>query len=275
MNLLFFPNPVRHIHAIKHICKVLNIKTVNHGPFDAVIVWGRNNIIKLKEFSDKGYPVINQFVNSSKRHVDSVHDKIFGYKTFVDPLIYTGSMVVKSNGNGKHDGKIIKGPITSDQLNKNKVYQIKIDTLKNGYYLEYRTSIVDRKPVFLFVKYKKRPKDIFGTTKGLNKIAWGQPKDFFTAEQIDLITKYCEESKIDFADIDILIDTTTEKLYIIDVNPGSSTAHFLFWKPYQEYKKEHIFTEMGPNKLKAFREYVNSVYIPVCKNYFDSFKNKS
>src|SRR5690606_19180460 len=63
-----------------------------------------------------GVPVINgKCVDISKSLVDRLHEDAFGYTMAVDPRRHQGPMVVKSEINAAHDGRIVTGPLADPQ----------------------------------------------------------------------------------------------------------------------------------------------------------------
>jgi ribosomal protein S18 acetylase RimI-like enzyme len=59
-----------------------------------------------------GKKVINyDCLDVRKSTVASAFEEAFGYALSVDPYSYTGGMVLKSEKNGAHDGRILQGPI--------------------------------------------------------------------------------------------------------------------------------------------------------------------
>src|SRR5690606_21121685 len=57
-------------------------------------------------------PVINgKCVDISKSLIGRLHQEAFGYSMAVDPRCHEGPMVVKSEVNAAHDGRIVVGPV--------------------------------------------------------------------------------------------------------------------------------------------------------------------
>lgn len=101
------------------------------------------------------YPVVNsQCRDISKRHVDEVFGRVFGYSASIDPLTYHGPCVKKSNVNARHDGVILSCPL--QRVEEESVYQIVINNqLDEEYVLDIRVPVF--KEVIPFAYLKKRP----------------------------------------------------------------------------------------------------------------------
>ncbi len=149
----------------------------------------------------------------SKSRVAGTFKNVFGYDLSVDPETYDKDMVVKSEDNGAHDGKIMPGP-TAKQPNM--VYQRLIDNATDdGHVRDLRCPTLMGKPCLVFIK--ERPID--QRFDNLNtRCRLEKPEDLFSDDELSKISQFCQKMKLDFGGLDILRDKGTGRIYIVDVN---------------------------------------------------------
>ncbi len=152
----------------------------------------------------------------SKQHVGRVFKQVFGYDLTVDPLTYAGEMAQKSNFNGLHDGRVVRGPLAPSAIKQGYVYQKLIDTRAAGPQTEdLRAICIMGEIAVVFHKFKALEKR-FGTDYAQVNVTEVQ-SCFSSQEQADILT-FCEEMNIDFGALDILRDIHDGRIYIVDVN---------------------------------------------------------
>ena len=152
----------------------------------------------------------------SKTHVGSVFEKVFGYSLTVDPITFVGPAVCKSDLNGTHDGKIVECPIPAQDIEDGAIYQRFIDSANDGQRSEdLRTSIVKGAIPAVFHKFKSL-EGRFGTSYLHTDVR--AANEVFSAEEQDLIAKFCAEIGLDFGCIDIMRDMNDNRIFIVDVN---------------------------------------------------------
>ncbi len=108
----------------------------------------------------------------SKSTLDRHHHAVFGYGVNVDPTTHEGPMLEKSEGNAVHDGREIQGPLSSDQLQPNKVYQRIIDNrTATGLFEDLRVVVIhDEVPVV----YRKRKSGEVRYTNETTEVDWAE-----------------------------------------------------------------------------------------------------
>lgn len=162
-----------------------------------------------------GFAVTLNFdcVDISKTHVSNIFKQVFGYDLMVDPVTYTGEMVVKSEDNGAHDGRIVKGPMNPQ---KNMTYQKVIDNRSAGNHVaDLRCPTLFGRPALVFIKERPEAQRF----ENLNtKCRIEQPSDLFSDDELDKISQFCQKMNLDFGGLDILRDAVDGRIYIVDVN---------------------------------------------------------
>jgi hypothetical protein len=155
-------------------------------------------------------------VDISKRTVGEAGVSVFGYPLNVNPTEYCGLMVEKSDQNYTHDGRVIQGPISPENVLRQCVYEIAIDNTcdKDGLVLDYRVPIYGDQIPLVYLKY--RPK----ATRFSNKNAFvelHEPEAAFSPEELDSLQRFAVKMGIDYGELDVLRDHD-RRIYVVDAN---------------------------------------------------------
>ncbi len=155
-------------------------------------------------------------VDISKSHVEHVFEQVFGYPLAVDPLTHTGKMVVKSEINGVHDGKIIQGPVTPQP---GKVYQRLINTRtttpKGDFVTDLRCPSAGGHIDLIYIK--RRPADKrFANMNSDCRLA--KPEDHLSDAERETLSRFAAAMRLDWGGMDVLRDNDSGLIYVVDVN---------------------------------------------------------
>jgi len=217
--LVVYPDYPSKKTTIYKICRTLGYRITNKRLRRANwVMWFHDTTHASSELLVQSYPeqeVINRkCTDISKKHVDSVHQQLFGYSTFVDPTQHTGSAVTKSDINALHDGEIVRCPIADPSAKA--VYQIVIDnSVPNGEFVDYRVPVMNGDIPLVYAKFKREE------VRFTNKVHRSQllsPDAVFSGEELTLIRKMAAQMGADFCEFDVLRDNHSKLIYIIDVN---------------------------------------------------------
>ncbi len=160
--------------------------------------------------------VNNQINDISKSNVAKIFKNVFGYDLEIDPTVYTGRAIRKSEKNGTHDGIEIDCPIPASEVSSEYVYQRLVDsTFTEGQSEDIRVAYALGRVPVVYHKYKD-VQDRFGTTYLHVDIL--DANDAFSAEENAKILQFCKEIKLDFGAIDVMRDKRDGRIYIVDVN---------------------------------------------------------
>lgn len=165
-------------------------------------------------------------VNIEKSAVGKVFYDTFNYELDIDPTVYIGKIVRKSELNATHDGVIIDGPISS--IDEGYVYQKLINNCKSD------TIIEDLRPLIMgneipYVYIKQRAVDIrFSNTN--SKIFLKKSSEVFSDLEIKNILRFSKKINLDIGELDILRDKDSGLIYIVDVaktpcSPGAASLN--------------------------------------------------
>jgi hypothetical protein len=168
-----------------------------------------NNPIQIPRKID----VINKdLYDISKTTVDQIHHTVFGYNTIVDPTVFSGKCVSKSNENALHDGAIISCPIK--QKEKGKIYQIIIDNQEEDLFVDYRICVMKSDIVIAYKKFKTEELRFTNDTCKAIII----DTDLIPDNVQKNIVEFTQKMKADFCEIDVLKDNFSGSWYILDLN---------------------------------------------------------
>jgi len=182
------------------------------------VLWFHDTTYASSELLAQSYldkKIINRTCTDiSKKHVDAIHQIVFGYSTIIDPTTHIGAAVAKSDVNALHDGEIIRCPIA--QPSDKAVYQIVIDNeTKNGEYVDIRVAVIGGKIPLVYSKFKK---DSVRFTNKVHRSELHSPESIFSEQELKSIREMAIEMGADFCEFDVLRDNQTKRIYVIDVN---------------------------------------------------------
>ena len=228
-SILAYPDNPRHIgypYTLIHICDKLGYRITNNPKekHHLCVRWQdatHGKVDKVLDGLSKSERVINiDCLDISKKHVDRVFSKVFGYSTIIDPLTFKGKFVEKSDANGKHDGIILDGPI--EEVRNGKIYQRLIDnTSGTQFVVDMRVPVFGANIPFVFLKYKPIENRFKLSVKGdltqVNKVC--------STEEMEKCLSFCREMGLDYGELDLARDRSNGYLYILDVN-NTPTIHY-------------------------------------------------
>jgi len=151
----------------------------------------------------------------SKQRVGQVFADLFGFELDVDPLLYSDRMVEKSNMNGAHNGRILQGPISKEEVRTGSVYQKLIEgpSGRPGFFLDYRVPIHGGRIPLVYLIYRPA-KNRFGDFEYAEPV---EPDTVFSKEEQSLMCRMAAEMNLDCGELDVLRDHDG-RIYVIDVN---------------------------------------------------------
>lgn len=158
-------------------------------------------------------PAINsRCLDISKARVAAVFEDVFGYPLAVDPSVWQGKAVVKSEANGVHDGAVVVCPT---RALAGKHYQRLVDTSDGAFSYDLRTLCVGGAPVAVWIKRKHAGESF--SIQNLS-VTLHCPRDVFSTDELDQIARFLEAMGVDWAGLDILRDRVSRRIYVVDVN---------------------------------------------------------
>jgi len=162
----------------------------------------------------QGLPFINaRCEDTSKSRVGEVFQAVTGRALSVSPEDWTGEMVVKSELNGAHDGRVITGPQPRET---GMAYQRLIDNLApDGCVEDLRCPTVGGRVDVVYLK--RRPVgERFANHN--TEVRLLNPDEVFSPSERAMISDFCKAMGLDWGGLDVLRDRRTNALWIVDVN---------------------------------------------------------
>lgn len=148
----------------------------------------------------------------SKSRVAAVFGEIFGYPLALDPALWIGEAVEKSETNGAHDGRIV---ICPREAMPGRTYQRAIDTVRaDGFAYDLRTHCIDGVPVIVWSKCRDPARRFAPPSVAVTRHL---PDAVFSASELASIARFCGAMHADWCGLDILRDADG-RIYIVDVN---------------------------------------------------------
>lgn len=214
LKVCFHPHKARRWYFARAIVERMGAEIVEN-PAEADLVWSFEDATQsARVFVPGTAKTFNaECTDISKTHVGAVFESAFGYGLSVDPAAYDGDMVEKSETNGAHDGRIVRGPI---EAKPGAVYQRLVDNRTGtGFVEDLRTTIIGGRPVLVF--RKRRPESARFANSNAS-VVLSELGDVFTPEEIERIADFAKGLKLDAGGVDVLRDRLSGQLYIVDAN---------------------------------------------------------
>ncbi len=217
--LVVYPDYPSKKTTIYKIASKLGFRLTNLPLTKAEIVLFFENKTDKASYND---PVLDQYKqvlnrqcqDISKKKVDSVHQEVFGYCTIIDPLTHKGIAVEKSDENAMHDGQIVHCPVSTK--NEDRVYQVLIDNRFDEIsVVDMRVPVIGKSIPLVYQKFKTNE---LRFTNDVFKSTLHTPDELLSPEELKFIIDFAQKMQVDFAELDVLRDNSSGKIYAIDVN---------------------------------------------------------
>ena len=138
-------------------------------------------------------------------------EQAFGYPLAINPALWSGPAVRKSETNGAHDGRVIYCPVVAD---KGGVYQRLIDSSDGRFTYDLRTACIDGRPAAVWIK-RKSLADRFSVHN--LSVTLHKPEAVFSEAELEAIGRFLTLMQVDWAGLDILRNVDG-RIYVVDVN---------------------------------------------------------
>jgi len=221
--LLFRPDVPAPGHAMYKICLYLGYRITSDParPFALAIRWSDTTFAPDDEVLSRlanDYVVLNLACqDTSKGRVAAVFTQVFGYSLAVDPRVYPGKYVRKSDRNAQHDGSIVDGPRDPEP---GFVYQRLINNeVEGGLVQDMRMPVIGQQIPFVYLKH--RPTDIRFKNRN-SRVEVAQVEEVLSREEAAKVRQFCDAMCLDYGEIDVLRNRDDGRLYIVDVNATPS-----------------------------------------------------
>jgi hypothetical protein len=209
----FYPQRPTNDYAILRVAAELGFRIVRSRRGDGLltVAWHDVTLVPPAAVASLPAPTLNaRCLDISKSTVDRLWREVSGRGLSVDPLTTSGPMVVKSEENATHDGRIITGPIR--ERHPGFVYQRLVDTRVGDHFAHLRSVILDGRIVLTY--HKRQPLD---DRFGSHPRTWIAKSDMFSVEEEKALLDLAARIGLDYGEIDVLRDADGQ-IYAVDVN---------------------------------------------------------
>ena len=212
----FFPKKPRSFYAIWPVCQLADVKIVDdHAEADLHFYFEDREFLTAPRQTPSAKPAFNiGCFDIRKSVVARVFEETFGYALSIDPTRWQDAAVEKSEGNGRHDGRIIECPVASPK--RDHVYQRLIDNTFDGRdHIDIRTPIVGGAIPFVYLK-RREPSLRF--TNDNYRVDLVDADAMLAADEQQKVIEFARAMRLDFGGIDVLRDRSDGRIYIVDAN---------------------------------------------------------
>lgn len=188
--------------------------------FDAVIKWKNAtyspNDSTLAAIASEVRVLNFDVTDISKSEVIRAFDEAFGYKLGVDPEVYEGPILRKSEKNAAHDGTVLQGPIKAP--GDDYVYQRLINNTSDGLAVDLRVPIFGEDIPFVRVKYRPISKRFDHAGRSQVNDDVNPTDEVLSPTEQSRILALCRAMGLNYGELDVLRDRDTGRIYVVDVN---------------------------------------------------------
>ncbi len=212
----FFPKKPRSYYAIWPVCQLADVRIVDDpAEADLHFYFEDREFLTAPRAAPSSKPSFNiDCFDIRKSVVARVFEETFGYSLAVDPKSWDGQAVEKSEGNGRHDGRIVACPVATPR--RDHVYQRLIDNTFDGRdHIDIRTPIVGGEIPFVYLK-RREPALRFSNEN--YRVDLVDADAMLSAAEQRQIADFAKAMRLDFGGIDVLRDRGDGRIYIVDAN---------------------------------------------------------
>ncbi|MEP7360536.1 MAG: hypothetical protein ABI744_03045 [Chloroflexota bacterium] len=156
----------------------------------------------------------------SKSRVDALWGDLAGYSLSVDPLVSAGPLVVKSDENARHDWRVVNGPLRRRQAGM--VYERLIDATVGEHYVQSRPVIMrGHMPLVYEVHFPRHH------WRADARMFPGEISAVYSVSEVELILAFAAAIGLGYGELDVLRESATGKLFVIDANPTPVAPHHI------------------------------------------------
>lgn len=217
--ILFYPERPKPEAVVTAVCAERGWE-IEHRPwwaFDQALRWQdrtRVGVPRVLARIARERPVWNLGCTDIRKGVvDGAFERVFGRSLAVDPTRHVGPMVEKSEANGRHDGRVIEGPVARPR--RGAYYSRVVDNrVSEGVVEDLRVVVVgDEIPV---VYTKRRPLETRFANRNLESELL-EAGDVLSTEEREALLRLSAGIRLDLGELDVLRDRADGRIWVVDV----------------------------------------------------------
>ncbi|MCW5712999.1 MAG: hypothetical protein KIT43_00595 [Bauldia sp.] len=210
--LHFFPGlPAQSNSTILRVCKVRGIRVAVGTPDNRPLMYWEDETVNRTPAPPGA--LNGACTDIRKSTVDRVHREVFGYSAAIDPFVFDGAIVEKSEENAARDGVILAGPLASTRPGK--VYQRLISNNRGDVLEELRIAVVFGTIPHVVICWKAAAVRF---VRIANRAGLVEPSKVLSAGEMERIAAFCAALGLDCGELDAIRDPADGRLYILDAN---------------------------------------------------------
>ena len=200
--------------AVAHVLARMPARIVEFGAAaELVIAWDTGTWLTAAAAERLPSAALNRAcVDISKTTVDRAWSEVSGYSINVDPLTWTGQMVVKPDLNGVRGGRIVTGPLGSRRART--VYQRFVDCRLDGRVHTLRPMVYEGRMLVVYEKWRAA-EDWFS---GPEEVAVRRPDDVLSRAEQEHLLHFAQALGLDYGELDVVRDNASGLIYAVDAN---------------------------------------------------------
>lgn len=212
----FTPEAPRYFTLAYKLSLRMGIDIVPTAEADVVFHWADRTVLDEPPPTLEPRAVNRGVRDISKAHVGVLHQQIFGYG--LEPDQDASELVEKSDENARHDGRVVARPSGTPGL----VVQRLIDNrLDDAIVRDHRVAVVDGRIGMCAARYRQVEDRFLSGHHNLHAVLHSPGAYFSPSEQAGMI-EMVRAIGADWAELDVLRDRNSGRLYVVDVNPTPS-----------------------------------------------------
>lgn len=213
LRVAFAPQAPRYFNGAYQLCVRMNVDIVPLADADVTLHWADATLWGEPPTRLDSRAINRRVRDISKRHVNLLHSQVFGYD--LDPDPGATQLVEKSDANATHDGHIVDRPsgdpaVVTERLIDNR--------LGDHLVTDFRVALMDGHIVISAVRYRPATNRFLGSGYSLLALVV-DPDAYFSRPEQAGMAAMCAAIGADWAELDVLRDRASDRLYVVDVNP--------------------------------------------------------
>ncbi|HTS14050.1 MAG TPA: hypothetical protein VMH24_00160, partial [Candidatus Sulfotelmatobacter sp.] len=212
----FTPEAPRYFTLAYKLSLRMGIAIVPVADADVVFHWADRTVCEEPPPDLEPRAVNRDVRDISKAHVSVLHQQVFGYDLEPDPG--ATELVEKSDENARHDGRVVTRPTGTPGLVVERLIDNRLD---DAIVRDHRVAVSNGQIGMCAARYRAVEDRFLSGHRNLYA-ALHAPDAYFTKAEQAAMVEMVRAIGADWAELDVLRDRASGRLYVVDVNPTPS-----------------------------------------------------